>query len=87
MIPDTTPLEVTIVRPANKEVLPQAVLNLFVGVPLAGLLVWATFLGVGNQLLHADINYWQSLLLVIGVRALKGGAFYRNWTRKNPAEK
>ena len=87
MIPDTTPLEVTIVRPANKEVLPQAVLNLFVGVPLAGLLVWATFLGVGNQLLHADINYWQSLLLVIGVRTLKGGAFYRNWTRKNSADK
>ena len=82
-----TPQPVTIVRPSKKETGPQAVLSLFIGLPLAGLIVWAAFLGVGNQLLHSDINYLQSLLLVIGVRTLKGGAFYHQWTRKNPVDK
>ena len=82
-----TPQPVTIIRPPAKEQLPQSLANLIFGLPLAGLIVWAAFLGVGNQLLHSDINYLQSLLLVIGVRTLKGGAFYRQWTRKNPADK
>jgi hypothetical protein len=86
-LPAPAPQLVTIVRPPAKETTPQGVANLFIGVPLAGLIVWAAFLGVGNELLHSDISYWQSLLLVIGFRTLKGGAFYRQWTRKNPADK
>jgi hypothetical protein len=86
-LPAAQPQPVTIVRPPAKELGPQAVLNLFIGLPLAGLIVWAAFLGVGNELLHADISYWQSLLLVIGVRTLKGGAFYKQWTRKNPQDR
>lgn len=82
-----SPLEVIVVRPQSKELLSQQMAGLFIGLPLAGLLVWAMFLGVGNQLLHSDINYWQSLLLVIGVRVLKGGAFFRQWTRKHPLDK
>jgi len=81
------PQPVTIVRPPAKDLGPQARVDLFIGLPLAGLIVWAAFLGVGNQLLHSDISYWQSLLLVIGVRTLNGGAFYKYWTRKNPADK
>lgn len=83
----TSPLEVTVVRPKTSETMPTSLVNLFIMTPIAGLIVWAAFLGVGNQLFHSDINYWQSLLLVVGFRFLRGGTDWTAWTRKNPADK
>lgn len=88
-VPASTPAPwpVVIVRPKREETLPLTLANLFLVMPLVGLIVWATFLGVGNELFHSDIDYWQSLLLVVGVRYLRGGANHLLWTRKNPADK
>lgn len=84
--PTTEPLEVSIVRPKRSETLPLTMANLFIMTPIIALIVWATFLGVGNELLHSDVDYWQALLLTVGIRYLRGGTPHVLWTRKNPED-
>lgn len=83
----TSPLEVIVVRPSDKETRASTLAMFFFGIPLFALLLWATFLGVLNDVLNVELSYWQCLLLMLGYRALKAGNGPHLATRKNPADK
>ncbi|MDR6794353.1 hypothetical protein J2X12_002910 [Pseudarthrobacter oxydans] len=84
---NASPLEVILVRPKASETGPTSAAFLFIGFPLFALLLWAAFLGVGNDLFNVELSYWQCLLLMLGWKALNITNALNLWTRKNPADK